>query len=286
MKISKKINSATNSCGIPAKPSTVIEDSTKEGYLYITKHGLGPGMLPRDVTLLDSKDLSADLTAIWLDRFLTTSELVKYDIYPETEIDSVLERYDINETYDSLSAVTSATYDDTPNRVNEDYISQLMSSVDENLPDTTVTYRYDLGDNMISCISTNATQVAEYEVPVEDLSGIIDEDMDYILGAINDEIEESDDAELVEDGRYKFLDSKLVIDVDGLATDYTMYYDTEENRYVFVFGDIDLYSPYDEYFDFECETEEEARDWFELYQGPGEDYDDDPYDWPSYWDNK
>ena len=277
MKISKKINSATNSCGIPAKPSTVIEESKKDGYLYITKHGLGPGMLPHDVKLLDSKDLSADLTAIWLDRFLTTPELVKYDIYPETEINSVLERYDIDETSESLSAVTSATYDDTANRINEDYIFELMSSVDENLPDTTVTYKYDLGDNMISCISTNATQVAEYEVPVEDLSGIIDEDMDYILGAINDEIAESEDDELIEDDRYEFIDSKIITDWDGFNTEYSMYYDTKEDKYVFVYGDKDYYTPYDLNFDWECDTLEEAQEWFDDYIGPGEDFDEYEY---------
>lgn len=58
--------------------------SSKNGYLYFTKHGVGPGTLPKDVKLLDWRDVDDNVTAIWLDRFLTTKELKEYDIYPET----------------------------------------------------------------------------------------------------------------------------------------------------------------------------------------------------------
>ena len=54
-----------------------------EGYRYLTKHGTGPGTLPKDVTLLKSEDLPHWFTAIYLDRFLTSKELKQYDIYPE-----------------------------------------------------------------------------------------------------------------------------------------------------------------------------------------------------------
>ena len=52
-------------------------------YRYLTKHGLGPGTLPKDVKLVKWEDLDNYYTAIWTDRFLTTDELKKYDIYPE-----------------------------------------------------------------------------------------------------------------------------------------------------------------------------------------------------------
>ena len=58
-----------------------------DGYLYVTKHGIGPGTLPKGVKLLDWEDLDNNLTVIWVDRFLTKKELDKYDIYPETELD-------------------------------------------------------------------------------------------------------------------------------------------------------------------------------------------------------
>ena len=57
-----------------------------DGYLYVTKHGIGPGTLPKGVKLLDWEDLDNNLTAIWVDRFLTTKELNEYDIYPETQL--------------------------------------------------------------------------------------------------------------------------------------------------------------------------------------------------------
>lgn len=81
--------------------STSILGSNK-GYLYLTKHGIGPGTLPRDVNLLKSKELSRYITAIWLDRFLTTKELDYYDIYPETNMQNILDRNGINETIESL----------------------------------------------------------------------------------------------------------------------------------------------------------------------------------------
>lgn len=58
--------------------------SNKNNYLYFTKHGIGPGTLPRDVKLVDWRDIDDNVTAIWLDRFLTTEELNQYDIYSET----------------------------------------------------------------------------------------------------------------------------------------------------------------------------------------------------------
>lgn len=73
--------------------ATEIDDTTYKilssedittGYYYILKHGLGPGTLPKDVEVIDVEDLPRGLTAVHLDRFLTTSELDKYDIYPET----------------------------------------------------------------------------------------------------------------------------------------------------------------------------------------------------------
>ena len=64
------------------------------GYLYILKHGIGPGTMPSDVTILKEKDLPNYYTAVWLDRFLTTSELRQYDIPSETRINELLDRID------------------------------------------------------------------------------------------------------------------------------------------------------------------------------------------------
>ena len=76
----------------------MIRTATSTGYRYYTKHGIGPGTLPKDVKLLDWKDLDNNMTEIWLDRFLTTRELNYYDIYPETmnnELDKIYQSSNI-----------------------------------------------------------------------------------------------------------------------------------------------------------------------------------------------
>lgn len=66
---------------------------------------------------------------------------------------------------------------------------------------------------------------------------------------------------------YEEIASKSVPDADGFYTDYTMYYDILNDKYVFVFGDKDIYTPYYSDHDWECETEEEAWEWYNDYNG-------------------
>ena len=68
--------------------------------------------------------------------------------------------------------------------------------------------------------------------------------------------------------------SKTVEDSDGFLTDYTMYRDTETGEYVFVLGDKDAYGPEDGNFDWSCDTEEEAWDWFNSYTSLDVDADE------------
>jgi len=83
----------------------------------------------------------------------------------------------------------------------------------------------------------------------------------------SEEIEGSIFTEDEEDGQFELLDRKSVTDSDGFSTDYSLYYDVLNDRYVTVFGDRDFYRPEDGYFDYECENESEAWDWFENYTG-------------------
>ena len=93
------------------------------------------------------------------------------------------------------------------------------------------------------------------------------------------------------------LDSKQVRDSDGYLTDYTMYlrvittadrwfeylkspeakkgilWDDFDTSYVFVFGDKDFYEPQDGNFDWECDSEAEANEWFDNYNGFDEEED-------------
>jgi len=68
----------------------------------------------------------------------------------------------------------------------------------------------------------------------------------------------------------------MVYDSDGFTTDYTLYFDNEENNYFTVFGDSDLYGPEDSEHDWDFgPNEDEAREWFEDYEGfVDDDYDD------------
>ena len=75
------------------------------GYLYILKHGIGPGTMPKDVEILKVKDLPNYYTAVWLDRFLTTQEMDRYDIPYETEINKYLNWIDYCQTDDGDDVV-------------------------------------------------------------------------------------------------------------------------------------------------------------------------------------
>lgn len=68
--------------------------------------------------------------------------------------------------------------------------------------------------------------------------------------------------------------SKPVLDYDGFYTDYTMWYNQFEDKYVFTFGDKDIYCPENADWDWECENRSEADEWFDDYVGPGEEDED------------
>lgn len=69
-----------------------VRKRAPEGYLYIFKHGVGPGTIPNDVKVIKWKDLPNYYTAVWLDRWLDNDELKQYDIPSETEINRYLDR--------------------------------------------------------------------------------------------------------------------------------------------------------------------------------------------------
>lgn len=74
--------------------------------------------------------------------------------------------------------------------------------------------------------------------------------------------------------KYRKIISKKVMDSDGFYTDYTMYYNPDEDNYFFIFGDEDVYGPDPDYADWTCETNEEATEWYNNYNG----FEDDDLD--------
>lgn len=66
--------------------------------------------------------------------------------------------------------------------------------------------------------------------------------------------------------------SKQVYDFDGFLTDYTLWYNNETGEWCTVFGDKDIYHPWDADHDMNFDSEDEAQDWFDDYDA---DIDED-----------
>ena len=130
---------------------------------------------------------------------------------------------------------------------------------------------------------TSHNLVVNYEVKQEDydperieqiIIGILEriEDMNKVESVKNKQCTEDYDIDfnaitIPEDERYEYIKSKTVLDSGGWRTDYTMYYDWEDDKYIFIFGDNDVYDPTNESPDWECDTEAEANEWFDNYTG-------------------
>ena len=114
---------------------------------------------------------------------------------------------------------------------------------------------------------------AEYEMehPYDDMD-------DYEYWQMENEIPE-DDFDLPDDGTpyYVLVDRKTVDDSDGFTTEYSWYKDN--NGYnVFVFGDSDSYRPEDRHWDWESDSDEKAKEWFDNYSGFEEENEE------NYWE--
>lgn len=72
-----------------------------------------------------------------------------------------------------------------------------------------------------------------------------------------------------DDSEWIKLNRKSVLDSDGFYTDYTLY--TNGHEYICMFGDEDIYGPDPDYADFSTDSEEEAMEWFDSYEGMDED---------------
>ena len=130
---------------------------------------------------------------------------------------------------------------------------------------------------------TSHNLVVNYEVKQEDydperieqiIIGILErmEDVNKVESVKHKQCTEDYDIDfnavtIPEDERYEYIKSKTVLDSGGWRTDYTMYYDWENDKYIFIFGDNDVYDPTNESPDWECDTEEEANEWFDTYTG-------------------
>ena len=131
-------------------------------------------------------------------------------------------------------------------------------------------YAFEVASQLINDITQSNDGLIE---SVSSSSHEFDDDVDDLSYYYDDETFKDN----LENSPYTEIASKSVTDSDGFITDYTMYMNINTGEYVFVFGDKDVYSPEDGYFDWECDTKEEAEEWFDSYNG----FDDvnDDIDW-------
>ena len=133
------------------------------------------------------------------------------------------------------------------------------------------------------------------DVPFSDLSLSADglsHDVDYIVSYLEDEIGFGADdinsaydwdAFYENDAQYDAWEEvarKEVPDADGFMTEYVMYKNKDEDVWIFMFGDPDVYPPDPDYADWSSDDEIAAWEWFDSYTGFDEDDNDDDYeDW-------
>ena len=87
----------------------------------------------------------------------------------------------------------------------------------------------------------------------------------YGLDKIHDSFTESYDYKDNDAEQWKLVKQKEVQDSDGFLTEYSWY--TNGVKHIFMFGDSDLYDPDEDYADWVTDSEQEAQDWFDSYNG-------------------
>lgn len=91
----------------------------------------------------------------------------------------------------------------------------------------------------------------------------------YGLHKIHDSFTENFDYKDNDPSQWKLVKQKEVKDSDGFLTEYSWY--TNGVKHIFMFGDSDLYDPDEDYADWATESEQEAQDWFDSYEGLSEE---------------
>ena len=284
----------------------------KRKYWYFTTHGIQPGSVPKDVNILEVRDGVNDKGTkgafVLLDAILNTSELKNYDmreLAPKTEC--LGESLDIfNEDFqqklkNELQGKLQYHYKKLgyTSREIEDYI----------MPVYKTEFRKGYGDDGSDALFIWVGAEVDYE-ELEELANVLNrvirkydkeayfepETAGRLISVLwsdgtNESLNESDeewhdtaDREQADEpdyipdemDRYEAIAHKTVYDSDGFTTDYTLYFDHDENNYFTVFGDNDLYGPEDSEHDWDFgPNEDEALEWFEDYEGFVDDDDVD-----------
>lgn len=265
----RKADGSTNEVMTTAYPG---EGTYKEGpYWYYTKHGVGPGMLPKGYKVEKTVEDEDFGTYVALDQPLTAEEEKEYEL--------IKKKPEMNESeYVPTDEYTLEKGDDIT-------IWWRDPSWDKNAPCyASCTYtgrtrdgKYKFESNtyghMFLVDATNNTVITPdgKEFPLDTRSGwtkifnngAVEESLELDVSLFDFDDEENTSWERVE--------TKQVLDSDGFWTDYTWY--TNGETHIFIFGDNDAYTPENSDPDWECETADEAQEWFDSYDGFA-DYED------------
>lgn len=223
-----------------AYEAEMLSKQQDAGYQYELRHGWGPGTLPKNVEVLDHT-VDGYKDYVTLNRKLTPEELKEYDIKERSN----------TAMNDDFKSVSNGEF-------TLEYINHVYYVIDEfaDDEDNTVFYTSRLEGIKENYPSLYQAFVTKYGV-IEDYDNNDDEDYDNI-----------------EDEGYELIDRKDVLDSDGFYTEYSMYRDLSTGEYVFVFGDSDIYRPEDGDFDHVTDSEDEAWEWFNSYEGFADDEED------------
>lgn len=166
-----------------------------------------------------------------------------------------------------------AAFEYLPNWQKDVVVSRLFDAAKEAM---TQTKRWDKKNNLLTARANQLTDQIKKEIEAdkklnnENLKEKGGSDTTHMThnAKANDTIKES---RILKECRE--LDCKAIYDADGFTTEYTLYYDPKNDEYFTIFGDKDLYDGNPDEADMTFATEEEAREWFDNYEGFIEDSD-------------
>lgn len=222
-----------------------------------------------DVTYRDYNGIMGDPGATW-----TVNELKAY-WKSNHNSDPVLNEYESMQSWldDTISQMSVAKNEEDiyGSITSSNYFEDVATEVHDILQ---MDYEIDCSIEGHNLIVTFYDSGYQYVQPTADIKVTSDPRDAAQFIAHEAELGYQDDMDNQED-EFTEIASKSVMDSDGFLTEYTMYRDTASGQYVFVFGDRDYYRPEDGDFDWSCDSEAEAWEWFNSY---GEDDDESEYD--------
>jgi len=196
----------------------------------------------------------------------------------------------IDEAVESATNTANIGVEPVASANDDNYFSELKKKVSAAVKDFMNDFSWEQRKDFVTVSVPDKEQVHVVDIPFKDLSksvDTIDDDVDYIVGYLKQEFGNTKDDTIesaydwngidVHESNYDDWEEvahKTVPDADGFLTDYTMYKKKDEDLWICMFGDPDLYPPDEDYADWTADSAESAWEWFDSYTGFDEDEDE------------